>query len=107
MRHYLSLLIITLSSLMLVSCATLATATLENRFQAIGLPAGTAECMATDLNENLSNDDVIELTRHTFSVATSDSPVAIVRALMEIENPRVVTQVGKAGVSCVTSGFFG
>jgi len=85
--------------------ATLTTATLENRLQAIGLSADTASCMATDLNESLSQDDVIDLTRYTFNIATSSSTLGVIRELLKIDNPRAVSAVGKAGVSCVSSGL--
>ena len=90
---------------LVTGCATIAGATLENRLQAIGLPANTATCMATDLNENLSSDDVIDLTRYTFSVASADSAVGIIRELLKIDNPRAVTAVGQASLSCVSSGL--
>ncbi|MEO1150617.1 MAG: hypothetical protein AAFW83_06450 [Pseudomonadota bacterium] len=91
----------------LVGCATVATQTLENRLQTLGLPAGTATCMATDLGESLSQDDLIDLTRYTYSLSRADSAVAIVRSLMEIENPRAVTAVGQAGFSCLRKSFLG
>lgn len=91
----------------LSACATVATATLDNRLQALGLPEGTADCMATDLNENLSREDVIDLTQYTFTLSRVDTPVAAVRALMNIDNPRAVTAVGKAGFKCVRTGFLG
>lgn len=89
----------------LASCATLAEATLENRLSAIGLSADTATCMATDLNDNLSQEDVIDLTRYTFNIARTDSTVGIIRELMNIDNPRAVKAVGSAGLSCVQSGL--
>ncbi|MEL6790043.1 MAG: hypothetical protein AAGL18_06125 [Pseudomonadota bacterium] len=88
-------------------CATVATQTLENRLQTLGLPAGTATCMANDLGENLSQDDLIDLTRYTYSLTTANSAVEIVRSLMEIENPRAVTAVGQAGFTCLRQSFFG
>ncbi len=90
---------------LVTGCATLTTATLENRLQAIGLSADTASCMATDLNESLSQDDVIDLTRYTFNIATSSSTLGVIRELLKIDNPRAVSAVGKAGVSCVSSGL--
>lgn len=89
------------------ACATVATATLENRFQALGLPQGTASCMATDLNENLSRDDIVDLTQYTFSLSRADSASAVISALMGIDNPRAVTAVGQAGFTCLRKGFLG
>lgn len=94
------------AALFLAGCASLATETLENRLQAIGVPAGTATCMATDLKGNLSTDDVIDLTRYTFTLSRVDSVAAAIDALLQIDNPRAVRAIGQAGFSCVTSGLF-
>jgi hypothetical protein len=86
------------------ACATLARATLEDRFQAIGIPEGTALCMVDDLDQRLSDEDLEDLARYTLNVARAPSTVEAVRALMRIDNPRAVTAIGKSAVQCVT-GF--
>lgn len=88
----------------LAACATAARVTLEDRFQAIGIPEGTALCMVDDLDERLSDDDLQDLARYTLSVARAPSTLEAVRALMRIDNPRAVTAIGKSAVQCVT-GF--
>jgi len=92
-------------ALALASCATVATASLENRLQAIGLNAETAGCMATDLNDRLSQDDVIDLTRYTFNIARADNALGVIEALRGIDNPRAVQAVGQSGFKCVTNQF--
>lgn len=89
---------------LLSACATVAKVTLEDRFQAIGIPAGTAECMVDDLDQNLSDEDLQDLARYTIGLARANSTMAAVRSLMKIDNPRAVVAIGRAGVSCVT-GF--
>ncbi len=106
LSHLQTIGILSITLTLLASCTTIASATLDNRLQAIGLPPETASCMAGDLEQNLSQDDLIDLTRYTFSVASASGPVEIVRSLMEIDNPRAVTAIGNAGISCITSGFF-
>lgn len=86
------------------SCATAARVTLENRFQAIGIPAGTADCMVGDLEQRLSSDDLQDLARYTLQLSRADSTMAAVRSLMTIDNPRAVTAIGRSAVQCVT-GF--
>ena len=88
----------------LSSCTTVAKVTLEDRFQAIGIPAGTAECMVDDLDTRLSDQDLQDLARYSINVARQPSTLAAVRELMRIDNPRAVTAVGKSAVGCV-SGF--
>lgn len=92
------------SALIAPSCATVARATLEDRFQAIGIPEKTALCMVDDLDQRLSDDDLQDLARYTLNVARAPSTLEAVRALMRIDNPRAVTAIGKSAVGCVT-GF--
>lgn len=87
-----------------VSCATAARFTLEDRFQAIGIPAGTADCMVTELDDRLSNEDLQDLARYTLSLSQANSTLAAIRSLMNIDNPRAVAAIGRSGISCV-SGF--
>jgi len=92
------------ASLGLSACATAALYTLEDRFRAIGIPAGTAECMVTELDDRLSNDDIQDLARYTVNLSRADSTLGAIRSLMNIDNPRAVAAVGRSGISCV-SGF--
>ena len=88
----------------LSGCATAARATLENRFQAIGIPEGTAVCMVDDLSDELNAQDLSDLARYTFRIARAPSTIAAIRELIKIDNPRAVSAVGRAGFNCVT-GF--
>jgi hypothetical protein len=91
-----------LGALMLAGCATAARYTLQDRFRAIGIPAGTADCMVDELDERLSNDDLQDLARYTVRLSRADTTMAAIRSLMTIDNPRAVTAIGASGVSCVT-----
>lgn len=93
-----------LAASLLSSCATVAKVTLEDRFQAIGIPEGVAVCMVDDLDERLSDEDLQDLARYTVRLARADSTVAAVRSLMKIDNPRAVTAIGRSALGCV-SGF--
>jgi uncharacterized protein YceK len=86
----------------LSGCATVARYTLQDRFQAIGIPEGTAICMVDELEQRLSSEDIQDLARYTLNLARADSTFAAVRSLMTIDNPRAVTAIGASGVSCVT-----
>ena len=98
-------LIMGLTALVVVTgCATAARYTLQDRFRAIGIPAGTADCMVDELDQRLTDDDLQDLARYTLRLSRADSTFAAVRSLMTIENPRAVTAIGRSAVSCVT-GF--
>ena len=88
----------------LAGCATVAKVTLEDRFQAIGIPEGTAVCMVEDLDQRLTDDDLQDLARYSFNVARQDSTFGAVRELMNLDNPRAVSAIGKSAAGCVT-GF--
>ena len=87
---------------MLAGCATAARYTLQDRFRAIGIPDGTADCMVDELDERLSNEDLQDLARYTVRLSRADTTLAAIRSLMTIENPRAVAAVGASGVACVT-----
>ncbi|NOX94754.1 MAG: hypothetical protein GXP04_06540 [Alphaproteobacteria bacterium] len=92
-----------LTAIVFVSgCATVARYTLQDRFRAIGIPAGTADCMVEELEQRLTSEDIQDLARYTVNLARADSTFAAIRALMQIDNPRAVTAIGASGVSCVT-----
>ena len=96
--------VVSAALLMAAGCTTAVRYTLQDRFRAIGLAGETADCMVGELEQRLSQDDLQDLARYTFTLARADSNFAAIRALMSIDNPRAVSAVGKSGVTCVT-GF--
>ena len=86
----------------LAACATVTRYALEDRFQAIGIPQKTSLCMVDELQQNISQEELQDLARFTFSVARQDTTLGAIRALMKMENPKVVAEIGKSGVRCVS-----
>ena len=91
-----------LVALMLAGCVTAARYTLQDRFRAIGIPDGTADCMVDELDDRLSNEDLQDLAKYTVRLSRADTTMAAIRSLMTIDNPRAVAAVGASGVACVT-----
>lgn len=89
---------------LIAGCATAARATLENRFEAIGLSPRMASCMVDDLDDRLSDDDLRDLARYTTGLARADTPLKAIDQLLEFDNPSAVAAIGRAAFSCVT-GF--
>ena len=87
-----------LVALMLAGCATAARYTLQDRFRAIGIPDGTADCMVDELDDRLSNEDLQDLAKYTVRLSRADTTMAAIRSLMTIDNPRAVAAVGASGV---------
>lgn len=86
---------------LLSACATGAKLTIENRLAAIGLPTGQASCMAGQLEERLSSEDLQDVARYTLTLSRADSTGETLDALMRIDNPRAVAAIGASGVSCL------
>lgn len=83
-------------------CATAAKYTLQDRFRAIGIPAGTADCMVDELDQRLSSEDLQDLARYTVRLSRADTTMAAIRSLMTIDNPRAVAAIGASGIACVS-----
>jgi hypothetical protein len=92
------------AALSLGACATAARATLQDRFEAIGLSPRMASCMVDDLDERLSDDDLRDLARYTVGLSRADTPLQAIDSLLEIDNPRAVAAIGRSAFACVT-GF--
>ena len=90
------------SCVALASCASGAQATLDNRFQAIGIPPETAGCMAGRLSDDLSGAELQELAQYTVNVSRADTALDAIQSLREFDNPRAAAAIGRAGVACVT-----
>ena len=91
-------------TLALAGCATAARATLEQRFQEIGIPEETALCMVDDLSQELNSDDLSELARYTSRISRALTTTAAIEELVKIDNPAAVAAIGRAGFRCAT-GF--
>ena len=98
---------VSLLALFASSCATVATQTLKSRLSTLGLSDDMAVCVADDLGTNLSQDDFIDLTRYTYTLSAADSPLGVIQALSNIDNPAAVSAVLNAGRSCLTTSLFG
>ncbi len=84
------------------ACATAARVTLEDRFQAIGIPKSTAVCMVDDLSDNLDQSDLNDLAKYTLRISRAPSTSAAVQELLKIDNPRAVAAIGTAAFGCAT-----
>ncbi len=101
MKKILSIFVIGVVAGALASCTTGARLTIENRLAAIGLPAGQAACMANQLEERLSSEDLQDVARYTLTLSRAESAGETIDALMQIENPSAVAAIGASGVSCI------
>ncbi|MEM6414125.1 MAG: hypothetical protein AAF720_05655 [Pseudomonadota bacterium] len=99
-----NLLGIVIICLSIAGCATAARYTLEDRFQAIGIPEKTSVCMVDELDESLNDNDLTALAKYTTRISRASSTTAAIQELVKIDNPRAVAAIGQAGFTCVT-GF--
>ena len=84
-------------------CATIATATIENRLVSLGLSEQRAGCMADELDARLDDDDMSKLARHAVTLSRSDSPGEVVDALAGIDDFGITRAVIASGTACLFS----
>lgn len=94
------LICVPLAALALSACVTVAKYTIKDDLMDIGIPERRAECMANQLDERLSDDDLKELASYTRSLERSDTPGQALDALLQIRNPRAVGAITASGISC-------
>ena len=87
----------------LAACATVATATIENRLVDLGLSQDRAACMGDGLNERLSDEDLTKLARHMVTLSRADSPGRVVDAVASIDDMRIARAVVASGTACFLS----
>lgn len=102
MRAFLILTAALLSS-SLAGCATVATATIENRLVNLGLSEQRAGCMADELDARLDDEDMTRLARHAVTLSRSDSPGEVVDALAGIDDFGIARAVIASGTACLFS----
>lgn len=98
-----NLILLSAAAAYLASCATVASATIENRLVDLGLSEQRAGCMADELNARLDDGDMTRLARHTVTLARSDSPGEVVDALAGIDDFGITRAVIASGTACLFS----
>ena len=84
-------------------CATLATATIEDRLVDLGLSERRAACMAGELDARLDDEDLTRLARHAVTLGRSDSPGQVVDALAGVDDLGIAAAVVASGTACLFS----
>ncbi|MEM6536654.1 MAG: hypothetical protein AAF668_02875 [Pseudomonadota bacterium] len=95
------------SILIVAGCVSSPRSVLESRFEAIGIPPATAECMANDLSDNLSRQDLNDLAEYTSRISRASSAPLALAQLVKIDNPRAVSGIATSAASCFVSQFDG
>ena len=85
----------------LSACVTAATMTIENRLEQIGMSPEIAGCMAGQLRDRLSSEDLQDVARYTVGLSRAETSRQALEALARIDNPRAVAAIGASGVSCI------
>ena len=92
-----------ISAAMLSGCATVATATIENRLVDLGLSEQRAGCMADELDARLDDEDMTRLARHAVTLSRSDTPGEVVDALAGVDDFGITRAVIASGTACLFS----
>lgn len=89
-----------LTVFILAACASGPKYTIEDQLEKTGIPKNRASCMAGQLDERLSDDDLRELAGYMKTLGRADTPGQALDALLKIDNPRAVVAIGASGLSC-------
>ncbi|MCK5748242.1 MAG: hypothetical protein KAH44_18640 [Oricola sp.] len=90
-----------LAAATLASCATISPrARIENRLVELGFAPGKADCMAAELDDRLSRDDLNAVADFVGQLNKADSAGGVLDALIGIDNARAAAAIGAAGVAC-------
>lgn len=87
----------------LAACATVATATIENRLVDLGLSERRAACMGDELDARLTDDDLTKLARHMITLSRADSAGEVVDAVASIDDFTIARAVVASGTACLFS----
>lgn len=100
MRLTSRLLTIIAAVVLMAGCTTIAKYSLQDSLQQIGFTDRQAGCMADQLEDRLSDEDLQDLARHLRTVTRADSTGGAFSALTKINNPRVIGAATASGFSC-------
>ncbi len=87
--------------MMLASCATVTTKSIESSLRDLGLDAKRADCVGGELTDRLDNDDLLDLAKFMRGLSRADSPNAAFQQLRKTDNPRALLAITAAGASCL------
>ena len=96
-------LLVLAATVLAASCATVASATIENRLVDLGLSERRAACMTDELDARLSDEDMTRLARHAVTLSRSDTPGEVVDALAGIDDFGITRAVIASGTACLFS----
>ncbi len=90
-----------ITALALSGCVTVAKYTIKDNLVDMGFSPGKASCMADQLEERLSDEDIQDLARYTAGLSRADSPGQALDALMKVDNARAAGAITASGISCL------
>ncbi|MGV6820553.1 MAG: hypothetical protein ACWA5T_08665 [Parvularcula sp.] len=86
------------------ACATVATFTIENRLQELGLSQRSASCMADELDQQLNDRQLTDFARFTVTLTKRDNPLLVLDSLKSINDPDIQRAVATSGLICIIRG---
>lgn len=89
-----------LSVLAMTACATASKKTIADRLENLGLSRDRSECMASELDDRLNDDELGQFARFTTQLDQSESALEAMQALRQIDDPKIARAVTGAAFSC-------
>lgn len=84
----------------LAACATVSRMTIEDRLENLGLSRDRAECMATELDDRLNDEQLAKFARFTVDLDRASGPLEAIRSLRQIDDNRISGAVTASAFSC-------
>lgn len=82
------------------ACATASKMTIVDRLENVGLSRDRAQCMATELDDRLNDEQLAKFARFTVDLDRAEGPLEAVRALRQIDDNRIAGAVTASAFSC-------
>jgi len=86
--------------LALTACATVSRMTIADRLENLGLSRDRSECMASELDDRLNDEQLAKFARFTVDLDRASGPLDAVRSLRRIDDNRISGAVTASAFSC-------
>ncbi|MEE4212879.1 MAG: hypothetical protein V2I43_26835 [Parvularcula sp.] len=84
----------------IASCSTVSRMTIADRLNNLGISRDRSECMARELDDRLSDEQLRRFAGFTVELDRADTALEAIGALREIDEPRIARAVTASAFSC-------
>ena len=96
-----SVLLTAAALLAVTGCATVSKFTIKDRLQELGFSNAQADCVADELDDRLSDDQLADVAKTLDDLTDSNGPRRVIDALGRVSDERIASAAAQAGISCI------